>query len=82
MKESLNFITPPECGGQIVEVSYAATGDGHVIEWSYDQCDQSHSYRIAKASKGDDGDFWNGRPRGLKWSRLSMEDFKARYDVD
>lgn len=44
---TLRFLTPPAKQGQIVEVSYAGTGDGRVIRRTHDQSDRTTHYSIA-----------------------------------
>lgn len=41
------FITPPENGGQIVEVSYSCTED-YVLERKFDRSDRSETIRAYK----------------------------------
>lgn len=77
----LTFHTPPECGGQIVDVGYASTGDGQVIRWRHDRSSGKNSYEIADADEDYEGDFWNGGPRGLSWGPLDADDVKRYWDV-
>ena len=52
LKDNNMFITPPECAGQIVEVSYASD-DGEGFKWTYDRSD--HASRIEVCDLADCG---------------------------
>ena len=76
--ETLTFIVPPECGGQIVEVAYASDSEHElVIRRTTDQSlDPSDPERMvyASAEYGDlIGDYepWNQAPESdAGWSEL------------
>jgi hypothetical protein len=69
----LKFHVPRANQGQIVEYSYASTGDGDVIERRYDRSDRQSSYQIAEMDPDDEGDYWNGAPRISEWRDLTDE---------
>lgn len=60
---TLRFLTPPVNQGQIVEVSYAGTGDGRVIRRTHDQSDRTTHYAIADLA--DSGMAEGAGPIGL-----------------
>jgi hypothetical protein len=66
----LQWITPPECGGQIIDVSYAADGN-RVLMHVHDRSDGSHAYYSSKRLADDEGDYWNGSPANRRWKRIA-----------
>ena len=76
----MKFITPPECGGQIVTHSYATClwhGVGYVIEEAFDASDRTYTYRMSKLLANDRGEYWNGAPRNRRWRRITQAKFEA-----
>ena len=70
----MNFVTPPENQGQIVDVSYAITEQG-VVERRHDRSDGRTSYRFAKYTPALER--WADRtgpsyrsPPSARWRRL------------
>lgn len=58
------FTVPPECGGQIVELSYAYSPSAGIVERSFDRSDQTEQYRLYDDPSPEEGwDPWNGTPR-------------------
>lgn len=83
------WITPPECQGQIVTYSYAATPDGCVYRRRTDASeptDAAPSFDVADCAEcGCDGecncfDPANREPSGYDW--VPCEDPRPRYDID
>lgn len=52
----MTFITPPECRGQTVEVSYAGIHDGRVLRRTHDRSDGSITYDVADLDEEAEGD--------------------------
>ncbi len=73
---NLVFYTAPVDQGQIVEVSYAMTDDGHVICRVFDAGDRTTEYSISQALVSDRGDYWNGPPENKRWRKIT----KAEVD--
>lgn len=55
------FHVPPECGGQIVQMSYGAD-EQHIYCCRYDQSDQTVQI-VAYQHSEHDFDPWNGKPQ-------------------
>lgn len=74
------YYTPPECRGQIVEVSYASTEDG-IIRRSHDRSDGTTTYQIALwEDLDDDIDFepWNAEPDVPRDAWIDFEEIGAQ----
>ena len=77
------WITPPECGGQIVEVSYGLGRSGErVYRWHYDASDMTSSFSSADADCGCECecDCWdpaNREPRGFVWEPLDASEVRS-----
>lgn len=59
------FVTPPECGGQVVEKSYALMSSGNILERIVDRADGKVtviSYRPASGKKAEEFQPWNYAP--------------------
>lgn len=65
------FITPPENGGQMVEVSYMLIGD-YVYQRRHDRADGSITFYRSRAYKNDAGDYQNGAPNNKRWARVHL----------
>ena len=79
----MDFITPPECQGQIVTYSYATTvikRKAYVIKERYDASDRTTTYSISRMLVGDQGDYWNGRPSNRRWRKISQAEFDSIQD--
>lgn len=62
--DGYDFVTPPECGGQTVERSYAwaeGPGEGYIIERVHDRSDGEVYYEIFRAT-ADRFEPWNTTP--------------------
>ena len=73
--EHLEFIVPPECGGQIVEVSYSSDDRG-VYRRTHDKSDGETSVQFAPWSSLPDDlacEPWNHAPAVPRdaWQRVS-----------
>lgn len=55
------LVTPPENGGQIVEVDYGSDGD-YIFRRVYDRSDRSTTVSVYFRDDDDDFQPWNGRP--------------------
>lgn len=64
---------PPECQGQIVEVSYACDEDGYPICRTQDRGDRSIKYQRASEVARDDYEPWNKEPGGYVWEPVELE---------
>ena len=82
------WITPPECQGQIVTYSYAATPDGSVYRRrtdASDPTDEPASYEVANYAdcccdgECDCFDPINREPSGYNWT--DCEDPSPHYDA-
>jgi hypothetical protein len=63
--KELEFVTPPVCQGQIVEVSYAAHAEYSLfVRRTHDRSDDTTSYAAREWMDGEEADFWNGEPNG------------------
>ncbi len=60
--QNLDYTTPPECGGQIVEHSWAYHEAGYMVERVFDRSDRSVKYVIYDDVQDDEWDPWNGVP--------------------
>ena len=61
------WITPPECQGQIVEYSYGTTDEGAVMVRRYDRSDRTTSYGMVDAD--EECEPWNRAPSGaVTWA--------------
>lgn len=70
--EELDFITPPECGGQLVEVSYAADFEaGYVYRRKRDRSVGETTIHRSRILVDDECDYWNGRPANKRWKRIA-----------
>lgn len=67
---SEKFIVPPDCGGQIVEVSFAYDPTTERV-WRrhHDQNNGEIWYYSAKCPKSYECDFWNGSPPIKRWKK-------------
>lgn len=72
------FITPPENGGQMVEVSYALVGN-YVYQRRYDKSDGSLTFYRSKALNKDSGDYQNGAPKNKQWARVHVFESNGMY---
>ena len=76
----MNWITPPECQGRIVEVSYALRGD-KVLRRHFDRSDRSTCFFSSTVLTDDQCEWWNGEPRNKRWRRLSRREI-GRLGLD
>jgi hypothetical protein len=81
-QDRLKFHVPPRCQGQMVEIAYAATEDGHVVKARTDRSEpgEGSTYVISAMLKDDDGDYWNGEPHNKRWRDLTPAELK-RYGL-
>jgi hypothetical protein len=79
----MDWIVPPECQGQIVEVSYASSCDGFYWRKTEDKSNRTVSY--ARANASDCGCFgechcfepWNSEPMAFDWKEDMSEPFES-----
>lgn len=64
----------PKNQGQIIEVAFAATGDGRVLRRITDRSDRTVRYAIADMHRDDAGDYWQTVPRNRRWRPISAGD--------
>jgi hypothetical protein len=67
------FITPPENGGQIVEVSYGGT-ESMILRRTYDASDRSDKIEAFLPKSGEESfEPWNGTPKlGRRVGRVEV----------
>ena len=75
LPEGLEWITPPECQGQIVEVSYASDCEAYLWRRVHDRADQSTRYARVDLDDLDDADLqpWNREPSVSDWESVRVE---------
>jgi hypothetical protein len=78
----VDFITPPENQGQIVEKSYVLLWDNTVLRCIYDQSDGSLEYATSRALSGDEGEYQNGAPKNKRWRKISHDEATRLLDEE
>ena len=66
----LTFHVPPECAGQIVEISYCRTPE-QIFKRVCDRgSPTSPQYYVSTPLVSDEGDYWNGAPENRRWREI------------
>lgn len=70
------FHIPPQNGGRIVEVAYAAK-DGKVFRRTFDQSDRTTVYHVSAQLMDDECDYWQREPRNQRWRKMTRKEREA-----
>lgn len=68
----LKFHVAPADQGQAVEVAYGSW-DGICYKRVHDRCDGTTKYYQSRCLAGDEGDYWNARPKNKRWKLMDSD---------